>query len=89
MDIGFYNRGINAELLAVLQAEFHGRLDYELVDGRQWGRSDAIESAIEGIVQGDGLAIELPKGTPRKAIIDALAQIAVVPILDPHEKQRA
>ena len=89
MDIGFHDRGIDAELLAVFQVEFHGCLHDELVDGRERGRGDPVEGAVEGIVLGNGVAIEKRKGAQGEAIVDALAQVAVIPILDAHENQRA
>jgi len=53
MDIGFYDRGIDAELLAVFQFEFHGGLHYELIDRCQGGRGEPVEGTIESIVQGE------------------------------------
>ena len=89
MDIGFDSRGIDAELLAVFQAEFHGGLHDELIDGCQRGRGEPVEGPIESIVLGNSVTIELRKGAQREAIVDAIAQVAVVQVLDTHENQRA
>ena len=62
MDIGFYDRSIDAELLAVLQVEFHGGLHHEMIDGCQRGRGEPVEGAIESVVLGNGVTVELRKG---------------------------
>ena len=70
MNIGFYDRGIDAELLAVFQVEFHGCLHYELVDGCQRGRGEPVEGAVESVVLGNGVTVELRKAAQREAIVD-------------------
>src|SRR6516165_151873 len=52
-----------------------------------WG--EAVESAVEGIVLGHGLAIEVRKGAQGIAVLDAFAPLAIVPVLDAHEHKRA
>src|SRR5204863_3602936 len=89
MNVGFHYRGVDAEFLAILQTELHGRLDYGLVDGFQRSRREPVEGPVKGVVLGDKLAVELCKSAQRVAIVDALAQFAIVPVLDTHESQRA
>jgi len=40
-------------------------------------------------VLGHGLAIEVRKGAQGIAVLDAFAQLAIVPVLDAHEHKRA
>ena len=89
MNIGFHDRGIDAEFLAVFQTELDGRLDHGLVDGFQRGRCESVEGPVEGVVLGDKVAVKLRKSAQCVAIVDALAQFALVPVLDAHESQRA
>src|SRR5580704_17696000 len=89
MDIGLHHRGIDAEFLAVFQAELVSRLHYGLVDGFQRGRRESVEGPVEGVVLGDKVSVKLRKSAQRVAIVDALAQFAIVPVLDAHESQRA
>jgi hypothetical protein len=45
--------------------------------------------AVKGIVFGHGMAVKVGKAAQRVAVIDAFAQLAVIPVLDAHENQRA
>ena len=47
MDIGFYDRSIDAELLAVLQVEFHGGLLHEMIDGCQRGGVSRLKARLK------------------------------------------
>src|SRR3989449_10898048 len=89
MNVGFHYRGVDAEFLAVFQTELAGGLDDGLVDGFQRGRRESVEGPVEGVVLGDQVAVKLRKSAQRVAIVDALAQFAIVPVLDAHESQRA
>src|SRR5450631_695584 len=86
---GFHYRGVDAEFLAVFQAELDGRLNHGLVDGFQRGRRESVEGPVEGVVLGDKVAVKLREAAQRVAIVDTLAQFAIVPVLDAHESQRA
>ena len=61
---------------------------FKKVDGCHRGRGEPVEGAIEGIVLGHGMAVEPGKAAQGVAIVDTLAQLAVVPVLDAHERQR-
>src|ERR1039458_9597761 len=89
MNVGLHYRGVDAEFLAVFQTELDDRLDHGLVDGLQRGRGEAVEGPVEGVVLGDKVAVKLRKAAQRVAIVDPLAQFAIVPVLDAHESQRA
>src|SRR5215471_13495436 len=82
MNVGFNDCGIGTKLLAVLQVEFHGCLHYGSIDGLQRGRGKPVEGAVESIVHGYGVTVELRKTAQSKPVVDALAQFAVVPVLD-------
>jgi hypothetical protein len=88
VNVGFDHGGIGAQLLAVFQAESDGSSDHGIVDGLKRRGCKPVKGSIESIVLGDRLAIELseaPQGIP---IGDSLAQLTVVPVLDPHQGQR-
>src|SRR6185436_1666556 len=89
MNVGFHYRGVDAEVVAVFQTELDGRLNHGLVDRFQRGWRESVEGPIEGVVLGDKLAVKLRKSAQRVAIVDALTQFAIVPVLDAHEGQRA
>ncbi len=89
MDVGFHHRGVDAQLLAVFQAELDRTLDYGLVDGLHGGRGEPVEGAVEGVVLGYAMAVEVGKAAPGIAIVDAFAQLAIVPVFDAHEDERA
>lgn len=89
MNVGFHDGGVNAQFFAVLQTELDGHLNHGLVDSFQGGWCESIEGPVEGVVLGDKLAAKLRKSAQRVAIVDALAQFAIVPVFDAHERQRA
>src|SRR5712691_7645315 len=60
-----------------------------MVDGFQRGRRESVEGPVESVVLGDKVAVKLRKSAQRVAIVDALAQFAIVPVLDAHESQRS
>jgi hypothetical protein len=89
VNVGFHHRGVNPEFLAVFHPECHGRLDHGLVDALERGRGEPVEGSVEGVVLGDRETVKLSKSAQRVAIVDAVAQFAIVPVLDAHESQRA
>src|SRR5271165_4086228 len=50
---------------------------------------ESVEGAVEGVMFGYTVAIEVGKRAQGKPIIDAFAQLAVIPVLDTHENERA
>ena len=52
------------------------------------GRGEPVEGTVESVVLGHGVTIEVRKGAQCEAIVDAIAQVAVVQVLDAHENQR-
>jgi hypothetical protein len=88
VNVGFDHGAIGAQLLAVFQAESDGGSDHRIVDGLKRRGCQPVKGSIESIVLGNRLAMEVseaPQGIP---VGDALAQFAVVPVLDPHQGQR-
>src|SRR6266849_10562712 len=58
MYVDFHHRSVDAQLLAVFQAELDRTLDHGLVDGLHGGRGEPVEGAVEGIVLGHAMAVE-------------------------------
>ena len=76
-------------MLAIFQAELDGGLDHGPVDGLQGGRGEPVKGAVEGIVLGHALAVEVGKVAQRIAVVDAFAQLAIVPVFDAHQDEGA
>jgi hypothetical protein len=77
-------RRVDTQLAAVFQPEIDRRPHHKLVDGSQRCRRQAHEGALKGIVLGHRPAAEPREQAQREAIGDPFAQLAVVPVLDPH-----
>src|SRR4029077_13213400 len=89
MDIGFHHRGIDAQLLAIFQTKLDGGLDHSLIDGLHGGWGKPIEGAVESIVLWHAMAVEVREDAQSMAVVDAFPQLAIVPIFDAHEEERA
>src|SRR6516225_4266717 len=89
MNVGLHHRGVDPQLRTVLQSELDRRPNHQVVDcfQRLWRQTD--EAALEGIVFRDQRAVEVGELTQRQSIRNALAQLAIVPVLEPHQNQRA
>src|ERR1039458_2777911 len=60
-----------------------------LVDSLHGGRGEQVEGAVEGVVLGHAVAVEVGKAAQGIAVVDAFAQLAIVPVLDAHEDEGA
>ena len=89
MDIGFHHRGIDPEFFTILDSEVDGRLHHGAVDGLQGLGSQAEEGAVEGVVFGNGVAVKVREVAQGVSIVNAFAQLAIIPVLHPHEDQGA
>ena len=89
VNVGFHHCGIDAELLAVFQPQLDGSLHYGLIQGLHRRRRQAQEGAVEGVVQGNLVAVKQGKTAQSIAVVDALAQFAIIPVLDAHQQQGA
>jgi hypothetical protein len=65
-----------------------GGLDHSLIDRLHGGWGESIEGAVESIMLGHLVAVEVRKGAQGRAVIDALAQLAIIPVFDAHENER-
>src|ERR1700751_4519726 len=52
-------------------------------------RRQPVESAVEGIMLGHLLAVEIGERSQRYSTDDAFAQLAIIPVLHPHQNQCA
>jgi len=89
MDIGFHHGGVDAQPLAILQTELDGGLHHRLIDRLHSDWGEPIKRTIESIVFGYAVAMEVRKGAQGITVVDAFAQLAIIPVFDAHEDQRA
>jgi hypothetical protein len=89
MNVGLHHRGVDPQPGAILQAERHRRPNQEVIDGLERRRRQPIEAAVERIMLGYRIAVEIGELTQRQAVGDPFPQLAIVPVLDPHQDQRA
>ena len=89
MDIGFHYGSIDAQPLAIFQTELDGGLDHRLIDRLQGGGSEPVEGTVESIMLGHAMTVEVRKGAQGMAVIDAFAQLAIIPVFDAHKDERA
>jgi hypothetical protein len=54
MNVGLHHRGVDAQLLVILQSEFDHRLHHQIIDCLQCLGRQPIEAAMERIVSGTG-----------------------------------
>jgi hypothetical protein len=85
MNVSLHHRSVHAQLLAVFQTQLDGMPDYGLINGLHRGRGEPVE----GVVLGYAVAIEIGKRAQGETVIDAFAQLAIIPVLDAHENERA
>src|SRR5207247_5802299 len=89
MDIGFHNRRIGAQLLAIFQTVVDGRFNDRVIELLHCGGTQPVERLVEGVVAGNRLTVEAGELSQRVSVIYAFAQFPVIPILDAHQDQRA
>jgi hypothetical protein len=89
MDVGLYDGVVNTQPVAILQPKCNRRLHQQLVDRHERLRRQPHERPLERIVLGHRLAVELCESAQRVAVGDPLAQLAIIPVLDAHQNQRA
>lgn len=89
MNIGFGDRRIDAQSLAVLQPQIDGSFEDQVIDGLYGLRPKFIKGPIESVVFGYAPAIKTTEPAQRVAIGNPLAQFPIVTVLNPHENQGA
>lgn len=87
MDVGLDDRGVDAELVSVLEMQLHGRLDNGVVDGANGLGCDPVEAAIEGLVTRDRTRTKVREGPQRATVGDAFPKLAQIPVLDAAEDE--
>src|SRR5580700_4252976 len=61
----------------------------EVIHGLERRRRQPVEAAVEGVMLGHILAVEIGELAQRYPIGDAFAQLAIVPVLQAHQNKRA
>jgi len=89
MDIGFGDRRIDAQSLAVLQSQIDSRSKDQVIDGLYGLRSKFIKGPIESVVLGYAHTVKTRELAQRVSIGNPLAQFPIVTVLNPHENQGA
>lgn len=89
MNIGFCDRRIDAQSLAVLQPQIDGSFKDQVIDGLYGLRPKFIEGPIESIMLGDASATKTTESAQRVSIGNPLAQFPIITVLNPHENQGA
>src|ERR1700686_2643240 len=88
VNVSLYHRSVDPQLRAVVQSELDRRTNRQVVDRfqRLWCQTD--EAALKGVVFRHRRAVEVGELTQRQSIRNAFAQLAIVPVLEPHQNQR-
>ena len=73
MDVGFHNRRIGAQLLAIFQTVVDGRFNYSVIKLLDCGGTQPVERLVEGIVLGNRLTVEGGELPQRVSVINAFA----------------
>jgi hypothetical protein len=89
VDVCFDNGRIDAQFLAVFQPESNSGLNDQFVDHLERRRSEPVKDPVESIMFGNELAVETSEPPQGVSVGDPLSQLAIIPILDPHQSERA
>src|ERR1700688_54545 len=89
MNVGLHHRGVDPQLRAALQSELDRCPNHQIVDRSQrlWGQTD--EATLKGVMLRHRRAVGVGELTKRQSICDAFTQLAIVPVLEPHQNQIA
>ena len=89
MNISLHHRGVDTQLRAVLHSDVDGCLDQKIIDGFKRLRRELDKRPVEGVMFGHRITVEIRELAQRQSISNPLTQLAIVPILDAHQNQRA
>src|SRR6266851_1139585 len=89
MNVSLHHCGVDTQLRAVLQSKIDRSLNHQVIDDFERLRRQPIEAAVERIVLGYRITVEVGKLTQHQSVGDPFAQLAIIPVLDAHEDQRA
>src|SRR6201993_1690992 len=89
MNVGLHHCRVDPQLSTVLQSELDRCSNHQIVDRSQrfWGQTD--KATLKGVMLRYRRAVEVSELTKRQSIYDAFTQLAIVPVLEPHQNQRA
>ena len=59
MNVGLYNCRVDPKCLPIFQTQIHCRLHHQFIDGLQRLRSQPVKGAVERMVFGHRLAVEI------------------------------
>src|SRR5438046_10689677 len=86
VNIGFADRGVDAEFAAILQAESDGTTHDQIVDGFNRRGSQLVKSVIESFVfLGHWRTVEASEASTAVSVGAPLAQFAIVAVLNPAD----
>ena len=88
MDIGFGNRRIDAQSLAVLQSQIDGSFKDQVIDGLQGFGPKFVKGSIESVMLGYAPAVKTRESAQRVSVSDSFAEFPIVPVLHSHQDQR-
>src|SRR6266702_1780460 len=89
MNVSLDDRGVDTQFRAILQSKIDCCLNNQVIDGFESLRCQSDEAALKRVVFGHPRAVEVSKLTQHQSVGDPFAQLAIVPVLDAHENQRA
>jgi hypothetical protein len=82
------HRGDDPQLGAILQAKRDRSLNHHLLDGFERLARQPIEAAVERVMLGLRIAVEIGESTQRHTVDDLFAQRAIIPVLDQRAPAR-
>ena len=88
MDIGFGDRRIDAQSLAVLQSQIDGSFKDQVIDGLYGFGVKFIKGPIESVMLGYAPAVKTRESAQRVSVSDSFAEFPIVPVLHSHQDQR-
>ena len=88
MDIGFGDRRIDAQSLAVLQSLIDGSFKDQVIDGLQGFGPKFVKGPIESVVLGYAPGVKTRESAQRVSVSDSFAEFPIVPVLHAHQDQR-
>ena len=88
MDIGFGDRRIDVQSLAVLQSQIDGSFKDQVIDGLYGFGVKFIKGPIESVMLGYAPAVKTRESAQRVSVSDSFAEFPIVPVLHSHQDQR-
>jgi hypothetical protein len=89
VNVAFDHGRIDTQFLAIFQAQGDSGFDNDFVDCFKRCRSEPVKGPVKSVMFGNELAVETSESPQGISVCDAFAQFAVMPVLDPHQSERA